>query len=121
MSWFAWMAKIGRGLSLKVVFVSLMCLVFAYGQAAIAQDGGVHSEEGGRIESVNAAPLSITINGRVFRVGDTLWLSGREIKVDEKQTVIELRKLVGKHAGYDWYQEPGKIPVVLSISPFRGQ
>lgn len=83
----------------------------------VAQEREYQSVESGRLESVSAAPLSVTIDGRVYVVNQETHLRGRALTAAPEAVVSALRAVAGQDVGYSWYREPGQQPVVQAIVP----
>lgn len=81
----------------------------------------IHMVEIGRVNGVNGAPVSITIDNRAYAVSEETYVDGNALKGDNNAMAKTLRKLVGRDVGYGWYQTPGQQPVVVNIMPFKAE
>lgn len=81
----------------------------------------IHMVEMGRVNGVNGAPVSITIDNRSYAVSEETYVDGNALKGDNNEMARTLRKLVGRDVGYGWYQTPGHQPVVINIMPFKAE
>jgi hypothetical protein len=81
----------------------------------------IHMVEIGRVNGVNGAPVSITIDNRAYAVTEETYVDGNPLKGDNNAMAKTLRKLVGSDVGYGWYQTPGHQPVVVNVMSIKAQ
>lgn len=81
----------------------------------------IHMVEVGRVNEVNGAPVSITIDNRAYAVTEETYVDGNALKGGNNAMAMTLRKLVGHDVGYGWYQTPGHQPVVVNIVSIKAQ
>lgn len=104
----------------RMALVALLALqAGAYTGDARAQERERRSEESGRVESVSATPLSVTIDGRVYAVTPETHLRGRALVGEPAVVASTLRTVVGRDVGYSWFRDPGRQPVIVTIVPIE--
>lgn len=103
------------------LLVSTLATAQQQNDAPAVVERDIHTVEIGRVNGVNGAPVSITIDNRAYAVTEETYVDGNPLKGDNNAMAKTLRKLVGSDVGYGWYQTPGHQPVVVNIMPIKAQ
>ncbi|MBI1904767.1 MAG: hypothetical protein HYS20_00800 [Rhodocyclales bacterium] len=103
------------------LLVSTMATAQQQSDAPTVVERDIHTVEIGRVNGVNGAPVSITIDNRAYAVTEEIYVDGSPLKGDNNAMAKTLRRLVGRDVGYGWYQTPGHQPVVVNIMPFKAE
>lgn len=110
-----------RNMAVQYVRIALLlALGLTAGGSALAESEREHfTVESGRLQSVSATPLSVTIDNQVLLVTEETHLDGHALKGEDGAIAARLRRLVGRDVGYDWYRVPGNRPVVVTMTPIK--